>query len=783
MLNGGIQIRIGDLIYAVKKRWKLIATLTFIGLIFGIMLSGVSYLQGTMSRNYSIRGSFLILDQSSAGNFSVTDRKSPAMDDMRLSQEMIKTCIYVIRSDRTLKTAIDHLELVGITTRDISSNLSMGQYNDTLAVEFNLTWRSADEGIAIMNAILEVARGVLLDTLGFGNVVMIDSPTSRYLMGGSLNASVWVYMVALGFIAGVGIAVLELIMRPTLLDLKDVESSLGLETLGVIPRDDIYFRKKTNLLVKSDDTSESQVEDNYSSAAYILRNRLGIKEKNHCFYVTSAQAGEGKSTAAANLAIQLSDMEHKVLLVDFHTRNPSLGGLFLEKVDYSRSLNALYRGDATVVDAITTLTGYLDFLPVVLEHHTIPLDGTVVDLIENLKEKYEYVIMDAAPVGQVADTMSLNQIASDVVFVVRYDYASMQEIREAIEKLDKSGIRIVGAIVNEEQAIGQFGQNAATAENQSSRKAKGRRAKVSTAFDERSEKGQGKDDLMESLLVKPDAEQDKDKDASQEKTRKKSGRPGRDSSRSQRRKERSSRQDRAQKPKKSLGLFGRKSRKQASADDGQESAAAQLAGTEQPEVTAAPENPPAELNAAQASDPAPISDTASTGEAFIPAGETSVTVLPKEEPLIDHDAAVQDEDPRSDNDKAADETRRDVSGPETIIQTDTKDYTRQEPGVPQAEPDQADAALSEEDKAALDREVENVLGPDKYNRRFFRRRNREQEPLLTAETAPGIRPKLGDLLDEMSSFETEEEKPPTDEDMFNALLQYGIQNRKDKEDQ
>ena len=66
----------------------------------------------------------------------------------------------------------------------------------------------------------------------------------------------------------------------------------------------------------------------FPSAAYILQNRLGLKDETCSFYVTSAEEGEGKSTVAANLAVQLSDMEKKVLLVDLNTRNPRLGSMF-----------------------------------------------------------------------------------------------------------------------------------------------------------------------------------------------------------------------------------------------------------------------------------------------------------------------------------------------------------------------------------------------------------------------------------------------------------------------
>ena len=161
-------------------------------------------------------------------------------------------------------------------------------------------------------------------------------------MGGGSYASLWIIFSLLGLMAGVGMAVLELLMRPTLVNLKDVEDVLGLETLGNVPKDDGYFQKNTQLLSEKH-RSDAEAVQNFASAAYILTNRFGTKEKQHRFYVTSAEDGEGKSTVAANLALQLSDMEKRTLLLDLNTRAPSLGGMFLRSVDYSRTLNALYK--------------------------------------------------------------------------------------------------------------------------------------------------------------------------------------------------------------------------------------------------------------------------------------------------------------------------------------------------------------------------------------------------------------------------------------------------------
>lgn len=445
MRNNGIQLRIGDMLFAIQKRWKLIVALTFVGLVFGLLLSGMTYVQGSL-QNYEVKGSVAISTRPRSG-FFINGTAQPTQNDYNLSEDMADAVIYIMRSDHVLSAVINELELLGVTETQIRSGLTVKQYNATQILEMTLTWHNADEGLAIWEGIIAKTNELLPVTLMMGSLNPINEAAVQRIGVGGVGGNVWVVMAVLGFAAGVGFAVMELLMHPTLTNVKDIETRFGLETLGVIPEDGAYFKRKSSLLVQ-DEVGSSAVTQNYAAAAYILRNRLGTREKHHCFYVTSANNREGRSTVAANLAIQLSDMEHRTLLVDLDSRNPTLGALFMNNVDYGHSLNALYRGDCNEQEAITTLTGYLDILPMVLEHNAIAMDGMVIDLIDRLSEKYEYVILDAPPVGKEADTLSLNQVASTVLYVVGYDKAAIPEIQAALDKLDKSGIRVLGCIVN-----------------------------------------------------------------------------------------------------------------------------------------------------------------------------------------------------------------------------------------------------------------------------------------------------------------------------------------------
>lgn len=496
MRSSGIQLRVSDLLFAIQKRWRIILALTFVGLLFGLLLSGMTYIQATL-QSYSISGSFAITTRDGEGRY-LGGMQYPAQSDFTLPETMGDAVIYVMRSDASLSQVINDCELLGVNATDIRGALNIRQYNGTQILEMTLSWQSDEEGLAIWNEIIETANELLPDTLQFGQLAIINPPQSRLNATGASGMSLWIFLAGLGFMAGLGFAVMELLMHPTLTNVKDAESMFGLETLGMIPRDNAYFRGLTSMLTESS-AGTSEVVQNYSAVAYIIRNRLGVRDKHHCFYVTSAIKREGRSTVAAELAVQFSDMEHRTLLIDFDMRNPSLGTLFMNNVDYNHSLNALYRGDINESEAITHLTGYLDILPMVLEHNTVPIDNMIVDLVERLKQNYEYVIMDAPPVGTESDTLSLNQLANTVLFVLGYDQATIPEIQAALEKLDKSGMRVLGCVINGVQSNLFKGQN----EKDKKKPSRGQRRKKTLAeekFGDIKVGDQAEDKPVEGLL-------------------------------------------------------------------------------------------------------------------------------------------------------------------------------------------------------------------------------------------------------------------------------------------
>ena len=268
------EFRLSDILHAIRKHVLFIVICAIAGLIVGIALSVVSFLRGEMSKQYAITTAIAVTSQNENGLFTAQSN-NPNSTDIYLAEEMVDSVIFVLKSDRTLNAAVDRLELLGVSSKDIYNNLEMSQYNDTQVIQITLHWRSAQEGVEILNAINEVAPDILIETLKIGNVSVINYPTSKYIIGGSINAKLWVYLMILGLAIGIVISVIRQLIHPTLLSAADMEKMFAVEVLAEIPDRKQYFRKKRNLLIASEDDDDNfEVFDNYNSLAHILKNKI-----------------------------------------------------------------------------------------------------------------------------------------------------------------------------------------------------------------------------------------------------------------------------------------------------------------------------------------------------------------------------------------------------------------------------------------------------------------------------------------------------------------------------
>jgi len=423
-------VRFGDVIYSIFEGKWLIAALTIIALLAGILFSAVGYVRGEMSKQYKIEASVVVSSQIKNGSFS-TKSQTPTKEDITLAKEMTVQAMYIMKSDKAVSAAIEKIGMVGVSSKSIRNNLTLSQYNDSQIVEISLLWRSKDEGIKILQTLEDTTNDILLSTMQVGKVVSVNDPTATYIFGGQLSISTWLIFAML---------------HPTLLWPQDLEEFFELEVLEKIRRNRAF--------AQSDPFSvePESIDAQIASAAYILLDRIehaGIKR----LYVTSATRKEGRSTLLADWAVKLSETGKRVLLVDCDFSNPSLAPLFHVELGHENTLNALYSGESDVTDAIVRLSGNLFLLPYILEETPDSLSKPMLQTIYSVAESFDLVLIDAAPVGETAEVLRLNTIADAALLLVKYDGAPTAMIDTALTRLRKSGIPVIGTVVNEVKSL------------------------------------------------------------------------------------------------------------------------------------------------------------------------------------------------------------------------------------------------------------------------------------------------------------------------------------------
>ncbi|BCZ48253.1 tyrosine protein kinase [Clostridium gelidum] len=165
--------------------------------------------------------------------------------------------------------------------------------------------------------------------------------------------------------------------------------------------------------------------------------------------VTSAEAAEGKSTVAGNLALCFAQNEKKVIIVDCDLRKPSVHKNF--QMSNLIGLSEVLIGKERLEEAIQRRNENLDVLPsgkIPPNPSEMLSSSAMTTLIEELKEKYDIIILDSAPLKAVTDAQILSTKTDGTILVIRAARTNKESVIEAKNLLTKVGANIIGTVLH-----------------------------------------------------------------------------------------------------------------------------------------------------------------------------------------------------------------------------------------------------------------------------------------------------------------------------------------------
>jgi capsular exopolysaccharide synthesis family protein len=250
--------------------------------------------------------------------------------------------------------------------------------------------------------------------------------------------------LALGLLLGVGAAYLREALDRSFRQSQQLEDETAISVLGVVPQE----RDSILLPTLSHPTS------NRAEAYRTVRTNVQFAGPPHRFrtiLVTSATAGEGKTSVATNLAAAFAATGQSVLLVDGDLRRRRVGEVF-ELADEGPGLAGVVAGWARLEEALRPATPEgLTLLPAgSTPDNPSELLGSprMAELLKELGERFDVVLVDSPPVLPVTDPLVLAVNATGVLVVVRLGVTNREQVRRTISSLQKLGVPLLGLVAN-----------------------------------------------------------------------------------------------------------------------------------------------------------------------------------------------------------------------------------------------------------------------------------------------------------------------------------------------
>ncbi len=214
----------------------------------------------------------------------------------------------------------------------------------------------------------------------------------------------------------------------------------------------MLFRKKKR---RNDFQSKIIVSEDFSSVGStgytrLKDNVLYMNADGNCkvIQIESSLSHEAKTTVISNLAVSLGVTEKKVAVVDLDFHRPKLHRMF--ELEKEKGIAEYMQGVCSMDDIIKS-TNYKN-VDIVTRGADIYnpsitfLSEKFANLIKYLKEKYDYVLLDCAPVLQVSDYIHISKISDGVLFVIAYGKTTKNQVVEAINLLRKNDIKLLGSV-------------------------------------------------------------------------------------------------------------------------------------------------------------------------------------------------------------------------------------------------------------------------------------------------------------------------------------------------
>ena len=397
-------------------------------------------------------------------NFPKVQRLQAQLKDLD-DQMMRERKGIIAQLESEYREAKQHEDLLG---RALDQQKAEANVMSEKMIQYNILKREAEANKTLYDSLqtklkeAQISSGLKSSNIRIVDPAMVPSTPSRPAKTRNIALAFLV-----GLVGGIGLALLREYMDNTVKTPDDVETLTRLPSLAVVPAfGDSLAPAKRSRLFNSGSTNghDKRIElvaqhlpkSQMSEAFRALRTALLLSQPDHppqVILVTSALPREGKTTAAANLAVTLAQLGDKTVLVDADLRKPGVGRLLNLGTGKYAGLSSYLAG----VSSLDLVTVPHPAIPNLAAIPTGPLPPNPADLLSShklteaiaeLRKKYKFIVIDSPPIMAATDAVILSVQADGVLLVVRSGETPKEAFSRTRDLLASVKCHLLGVVLN-----------------------------------------------------------------------------------------------------------------------------------------------------------------------------------------------------------------------------------------------------------------------------------------------------------------------------------------------
>lgn len=210
-------------------------------------------------------------------------------------------------------------------------------------------------------------------------------------------------------------------------------------------------KSKSKILISEEGENKSVPFAVVEAYKTIRSNLLFLlsQNENKAITISSSLKGEGKSTTSVNIAIALSQLNSKVMLIDCDLRKATIHKKLKIKNDVG--VTSVLANFCSLEEAITEINPYLSVLtsgPIPPNAAELLSSKRMDKLLEKLNQEYDYIIIDTPPINVVSDALVVAAKTNGIIMVVKDNYIDRTDFEKALSSIEFAGVRVLGAVLN-----------------------------------------------------------------------------------------------------------------------------------------------------------------------------------------------------------------------------------------------------------------------------------------------------------------------------------------------